>query len=642
MNKEDYNLLQIKLSKYHPEKDTELTEWISSIRNAKIELLQRGQPFRNEETIIQVKRMDQKDLPTKEEACDGIVGDETVGVQYHDVELVHYFDERLDAIKLPKPCPLEDMDDLSDYLFIRPDEYALFICLTNSDDTLLIGDPGISKSWFQYKFILFCYRPDLFDLLWGKFSPLYPMNVNPCSNTEGIGIMDVAEGDVEGPTKKLNAPRDQKNSDIFPTQPIYPYHIVRTLNGQESRIFYIGHGVDYDVQVLYHDPIDLKWFTDEKHSTILWEPGIGTEPVAYEEVMAKILATVSACDKLYHQYVKRADMFYMPCPSEIHLRLMGKVMHAVDKFSFPSDDEIRDRVKKYGPFMRIALIWKAEEIVEHQQKRDAELIKLCKDNYSKLLFAINSGGRRLSFRIVRMNPNRDCQDRVPQYQTYSIVPSSVDVSTMIKREIRRIPIEKVKEALMYHEGRSILFQNDDWLYAQLERLFVGYATSQGGLTWMCHQMVQERRHNPTANSNEWTPFSLEFNAGFSLNEVLCENTKVDTLYYPDDNNFPLVDAYWKESEKVLACVKATIPGSHAKPLSVYKSFLQKLQVPSDIAVRIYFLSMPTNKIHYSSQDLFASIQFGAEINKSDSDIKNLKNRFEFYALLPPPSFNAHF
>ena len=33
---------------------------------------------------------------------------------------------------------------------------------------ILTGNPGISKSWFQWKFILFCYHQDLFD----QFSPL--------------------------------------------------------------------------------------------------------------------------------------------------------------------------------------------------------------------------------------------------------------------------------------------------------------------------------------------------------------------------------------------------------------------------------------------------------------------------------------
>jgi len=54
------------------------------------------------------------------------------------------------------------------FLYIRPDEYALFNCFGQRRWCILTGNPGISKSWFQWKFILFCYRQDLFD----QFSPL--------------------------------------------------------------------------------------------------------------------------------------------------------------------------------------------------------------------------------------------------------------------------------------------------------------------------------------------------------------------------------------------------------------------------------------------------------------------------------------
>jgi hypothetical protein len=62
MNNEEYNLIQGKLRKYQPEIDTDLTEWIHLIRHATIEIILEGQPFRDNQSVIQIKQMDSNDL----------------------------------------------------------------------------------------------------------------------------------------------------------------------------------------------------------------------------------------------------------------------------------------------------------------------------------------------------------------------------------------------------------------------------------------------------------------------------------------------------------------------------------------------------------------------------------------------------
>jgi len=79
----------------------------------------------------------------------------------------HEYEDTLDVIKLPLKIPEEELSDAPQFLFICPDEYALFKCFGIQKRCILTENPGISKSWFQWKFILFCCRLDLFD----KFSP---------------------------------------------------------------------------------------------------------------------------------------------------------------------------------------------------------------------------------------------------------------------------------------------------------------------------------------------------------------------------------------------------------------------------------------------------------------------------------------
>jgi len=101
--------------------------------------------------LIQVRRMTAQDLES----------------QVDLLEPEHEYEDTLDVIKLPLPIPGEMLSDAPQFLIIRPDEYALFKCFGIHKRCILTGNPGISKSWFQWKFILFCYRLDLFD----QFSP---------------------------------------------------------------------------------------------------------------------------------------------------------------------------------------------------------------------------------------------------------------------------------------------------------------------------------------------------------------------------------------------------------------------------------------------------------------------------------------
>jgi hypothetical protein len=74
----------------------------------------------------------------------------------------HDFDACLYAIKLPMPIPREMGNTIPQFLLLRPDEIALFQCVGNKHWSILVGNPDITKSWFQWKFILFCYCHNLY------------------------------------------------------------------------------------------------------------------------------------------------------------------------------------------------------------------------------------------------------------------------------------------------------------------------------------------------------------------------------------------------------------------------------------------------------------------------------------------------
>jgi hypothetical protein len=46
----------------------------------------------------------------------------------------------------------------------------------------------------------------------------------------------------------------------------------------------------------------------------------------------------------------------MPCPSQVQLRLMGQILRLILPDSINSDDDIKKRIRMYGPFIRPSLV----------------------------------------------------------------------------------------------------------------------------------------------------------------------------------------------------------------------------------------------------------------------------------------------
>ena len=77
--------------------------------------------------------------------------------------------EFLDIVTLPanaiKMQSDENLETLDIVLFIRYDDYGIFKTIRPKRRSIVNGNPGISKSWFQWKYILFLLRPDIHSRL---------------------------------------------------------------------------------------------------------------------------------------------------------------------------------------------------------------------------------------------------------------------------------------------------------------------------------------------------------------------------------------------------------------------------------------------------------------------------------------------
>jgi hypothetical protein len=104
-----------------------VTAWIIAIQNATIKCLNSTDEFEENRSFIQVKRMNAHDLQS--ETNDQLLFTEDA------------YEQSLDVVRLPIPIPQELAQTAPDFLFIRPDDIALFRSITNGQRSVLIGNP---------------------------------------------------------------------------------------------------------------------------------------------------------------------------------------------------------------------------------------------------------------------------------------------------------------------------------------------------------------------------------------------------------------------------------------------------------------------------------------------------------------------
>jgi hypothetical protein len=581
--------------------DTDFSSWIEAIQKATIRQLQSSDEWEEDESILQVKKMTADDLEKESR------------IPIPQVE--HDFDERLYVIKLPMPIPTETYSPVPQFLFLRADELVLFDCFGRHRWCILIGNPGISKSWFQWKFILLCYRPDLYQQL--RSNEAEEAVQSRASNSKG-SIESFFE---------LN------------NKPFIPNLILRTIAGRESLLFFFDRP---DVYFIQHTPESLRLITDG-NSTILWEPDEGNTPVKYKSILSRIIATVSPDMKRIHEFQKNARSFYMPCPSELQIRLMGLIYrkYAMDQ-DIITDEKIHLRVQKYGPFIRNALCWLDIDFKAYERARNDDIRRICATDLTmRQAFEtsthimeddkVSSGSSCLSHRLARFVVDRDNTICCETYADIKYRFSSEEILNLFYTEIGKMKIEAVMAHLI--EVNRYLIGIEDSTPIFFERLFMLHSLT--GIEWKCRQMPVGQSVD---NTIDWKPFNVKLKY-VERTITSVESMKSGVLYYPADRTFPLVDMYYKNEEGKLNCIQATFAKNHAKKLSTYQKFFDAIGIsPENQKVNLFYLILPRN-IKYYSQEFNAEGKFWKNPEKVEIETK-WKDCIEFHALLPPDTFEA--
>ena len=391
-----------------------------------------------------------------------------------------------------------------------------------------------------------------------------------------------------------------------------------------------------DVFFVKHSPLDLGRITDE-NSTILWEPASSKTPVCYSDIRAHIIASVSSNDeKLFHQFRKNARMFYMPCPSEVQLRLMGQVYQrfAKELEYCPTDAEIHERVKKFGAFIPLALYWSRDQMDEYYEARQREFACICSTEktlnyaleYSMHIEKTDRGLSGLSHHMARYAVKRDKADPFLGYTWRRYEISCEEVLNWISIAIGKMSIEAVKNHLIEINGCRYRMEASISFY--MKRIFELYALT--GLQWKCCQMHLE------SNSNmNWDNFSVKLK-WVERTITTFQNMNAEVLYYPSDQSFPLVDMYYKDEFGKLVGIQATLSNEQAKTMLTYQRFYEMIGTnPENTKLELYYLILPSEIEHYS-QSSYPESQFFCNVHSGIG--LQWKNNIAFYCLVPPDNF----
>jgi len=325
-------------------------------------------------------------------------------------------------------------------------------------------------------------------------------------------------------------------------------------------------------------------------------------------------------------------MLFMPCPSELQIRLMSQVYQSFAKESeyCPNDEETCERVKTLGPFILTALCWSRDEIALFNTDRSIEIENITKDTTkvaARKHIMVPLTDKGLSNRVLRYVVYRNSDESFLGYAGCHYEFSCKEVSRLVSVDIRKIGIETVKQHLIAVNRGEISIQN--FIPAFLEQIFALFALT--GLEWKYRQMPQSKREIL------WENFTVKF-YHVERTKTLFKNMAADVLYYPHDRTFPLVDMYYLNQFGKLVGIQATMSKTHAKGVSTYKRFYDEIGTNPEITpLMLYYLILPRNVKHYS-QSAFPQSQFWDPVGPGNEP--PWQNNIAFFALAPPDNFEA--
>ena len=438
-----------------------------------------------------------------------------------------------------KGVPLDDYSIHSSTIYIRNFYPALFECLMDKKYTVLTGNPGVSKSWYQW-YILYC---------------LINKGVK-CKFTPKLIVRQVGESEVQF---------------IFPPDP-------------ESGVvsFYTGkvqEGITTLRRSLQHDKV---LFLVEPLNTLM-EPDI---------VGVKTILTCSPDQRHYKEFVKlAAEKLYMPVWTLEELQLVGAHIrrHTTDDFvkNTLEEKQIKERFYRFGGIFRYVLPIRGVEDVKNLQERvldhakpvdtfltgrNIEQMDYQKDNISHFLLQYNvvPDGSFQNFQMMYASEYVRWRIEEKRPNKYELQAAVHQLIRMFQRVIGKQP--QLFEFIVYYGLRDF-----EWtVYCKKEEVWINRSFDFVDSVYLSKQDKKLLK--------EMKPFVLyrPFNPKFFGVEMLW------------------VELH-EQSKKEYFAIQVTFASSHAKSLETYQSLREHIGLKVEDKLTIYVVSDPHHLKTYANR-----------------------------------------
>jgi len=306
-----------------------------------------------------------------------------------------------------------------DVLFVREDDFALLQIARSKDDLVITGSPGVSKSWFQLRFLLLTWNPQVyFELSGEKELPL-----DWRGSREAAGQIVLMKGGV----------KEQR--------------LVNVTSGSQSTMVARNRAEVLDINT--------------EDTTVLFEPGHSLEGIS-SSGFKHFIITASPDRIRYIQFLREwANLVVYPCWTVGELLIVMDLVEpslSKTKEGLYSEEEAANRIRRLGFCIRYFLAQSRAGIKELERQQDLALADLdlkALTRYPTIEKAAKRDYVEVSHWILRYEVDRkedlreeEAFSRSQNCQFYEIECSLVPSSASIEERLGQAAREVEEEMLM--------------------------------------------------------------------------------------------------------------------------------------------------------------------------------------------------
>ena len=421
----------------------------------------------------------------------------------------------------------------ADILFTRDFYENLLYDIRAQLRCVLIGNPGIGKSQFQFYYLARIMNPDL-------FGPL-PPDSNGCTDAPKIVIRQVDNA--------------------------------MTIYDIERRVAYESTTASREL---------LKCF-DPNLTVYFYEPGGEKEQEPFfSGLELPIFSTVSPNSKRYKEFTKnKAVKKYMP--TYVCDELLAAGNYLLKENCVPdnmnalySAKEIEKRHTEFGGIIRHVLPTSIEDLDGFRENRR---LAIGNCNAREIMSSINTiEDGQVSSYIMAMDVERSGPNRFKKLKTVFISP---DVEQQVERKVMEITLQERIELLMKNDQSGADDVRSRFLY---ESVLSTMFTTPPGVNWTFRE----------AQSKEWKEYRLELKRIIRGPCPKFNEMESGVLYWPSEDSFPAVEFFYKSVKGRLIAFQVTRQQSNVKKIteSAYRLFLQRVDLEDSTNVTLILVPLP--------------------------------------------------